>query len=721
MSIKIDDAKQSESAFRQLFPEIPANAKSFKAFWREDKNPSASFVKMESGTWIIKDFESGKAYDLFAALEEFKGLTFKQSIDLIAAQFPQYASQPEKSPEEWAKRRNISFDKLEIQNQEIIYKYHHWKTGAYVGSKIRRIGANLPKSKRFSCVDGLTLTDNFYHANLGPSKRLYILAGEGDCLAMSQRVSDPCVGISGEEPRPPLRLVDCINHYQFEEIFIYYDNPLYEPGKAKNQNLLAKELIKLDSVNLVFGADWQGIYYKDIGEASGAGVDAFLKAKESVKRLEYKAVDEDKELILEALKPKQHDIDIYEFIPNQIADCLTEIARLNDLNFPPFAVLNVFLSTVAGLLGTNSTVEYRGTKKHSVLWNANIFDVGVGKSPITEDGVLKPLLDWQEIYHDEYKQELERYNIEQKKWKKKDEAFTPRKMPVHKHIVLKKGTPEASIRAYYNNQQGLIIFHDELKAFFKSFNQYKKSGGDDRDVWLSIASGAGISIIRVDETQNIYTPKSAISLVGNIQFDTLQNLINADNDTGDGLWSRFLFFNGNGFKFSERVFNREKPRLGILSDLYSRLKTGRGKLNNYVFENYQVCDEVSLYFQRLINSNTGILRGYYAKQFHKFLILCMVLQSLQGDLVISNQTALCAKKLIQIYEWQALMVFQPASKEVTLYQKILELPEITIREMARKHYVRGKPEGIKVLKEMQSLGLGTIQTNPRGAVSFERN
>jgi hypothetical protein len=76
--------------------------------------------------------------------------------------------------------------------------------------------------------------------------------------------------------------------------------------------------------------------------------------------------------------------------------------------------------------------------------------------------------------------------------------------------------------------------------------------------------------------------------------------------------------------------------------------------------------------------------------------------------------------MIEIYEQQALTIFQPARKEVSIYQKILKLKEITTKEITLKHWAKNKTESKKILEEMQKLGLGKVITSPRGVVTFER-
>lgn len=717
MRINLEAALASERAFRACFPQIPAAAKSFRAFWREDKTASGSFCCMpDSGHWILKDFATGKGYDLIQSLATFRNIDFKGAIKTIGAVAPEFIIAPDKNVESWAQRRNIDKSRITVNPKNgIDFAYYDYPSGDKIGTKTRL----LDQEGRFVCSPGLSTKTYFFSPEICASRRLYILGSEGDSISLYGRLEGEmfgcCVAVSGEAAKLPTQLAQMIQDFEFEEVCIIYDNPLYEPETEIKTKQLAKEVIGLPSVKIVFAANWHGRYEKDVAEV--ANLESLLN---TLSVIEYEPINEDKELILAALAQDPPPLTIDEYLPPEIADCLKSIAKTNDANFPPFAVFNAFLPVVAGLLGVNTSVECNGVSKHAVLWSTNVFDVGVGKSPITENGVLAPLLGWEEAYHEKFFKELEQYKQDEKKSKSK-ELFECPKQPKHEHILLKEATIEAVYRAHKDNPAGLIYFCDELKSLYQSFGQYKGGKGNDRENWLSIGSGGQINIIRVDQTQNIYLKKSSISIVSGIQPDSIRKMLELDGEAGDGLWSRFLYYNGKGFKFSETFTQRPKVNYNVLNNLYYTLHMNRNQKRVYTFENLEVPMAVSIDYQRKINSSHGLIRGYQAKQYHKFLILAMVLQAINStSTVIGNEVALLAKKLIEIYEQQALAVLEPPDKMLDVYQKILDLEDISCRNIMRRHLLKTKKEVERVLQQMEELGLGKLCKTPRGAIYFEK-
>jgi hypothetical protein len=88
---------------------------------------------------------------------------------------------------------------------------------------------------------------------------------------------------------------------------------------------------------------------------------------------------------------------------------------------------------------------------------------------------------------------------------------------------------------------GLVIFHDELSSFFAELE--KSHNTTMRAEMLKLWSGGKISY-DTKTSGHLHTPKTAISLFGNIQPDKLSQLVAADGgstSSGDGLWARFLW------------------------------------------------------------------------------------------------------------------------------------------------------------------------------------
>jgi hypothetical protein len=726
MQIDIESAKRSETTFRIAFPEIPTKAKSFKAFWREDKTPSASFVRMESGTWIIKDFAAGKSYDLFGALLEFKGLnSFKEALKFVSISFPEFNIEEEKNPIEWAQRRNIGLGSIEINsNNGIDYDYIHWLNGEKLGTKTRLFG----QEDKFACTNGLSLVTHFFHRNLGHTKRLYVLGSEGDCIATSLQTQESCIAISGEAGRLPTELIKCINHYGFESVVIIYDNPLFEPvsNSPVKQKELSKELFALESVKIVKGVNWQGSHYKDISQflATGKTLDDL-----NLEVIDCEVVNEDIEVLKSSIDELKTDedsgLELHRVLPVELSSYLNKIAHAIDNNFPPEAVLTYFLGIISGLIGT--AFQLKG--KHSVLWSCVALPVGAGKSDALKF-LLRPLAIREMEFDRVFRQELEAYNIEQKQHHKKTEDFRPQKMPTAKHILLEDSTIEAVRKVYCNNKEGIIIAYDELAKFFQSHGQYKSKGGDDRATYLSLASGTGINLTRVDETQNIRTLKSAVSLTGGIQPAVLQQIYKADTQKDDGLWDRFLYYYKSNYKISENYNEQSLPAPGLLFSLYDWIlaNRGMGEVFDFEFESGDYTKVVSVTLKKQINEAEGALKGYLSKQFNQWLQLCLILHVLECAVsrelkrTISSDTAHKALLCLGFYKSQAVTFFGRAdtSDKVNLYSRILDLEDLTARNLISLKLAKNKKEVESIFREMEKAGYGRLRYTDRNAVYFER-
>lgn len=105
------------------------------------------------------------------------------------------------------------------------------------------------------------------------------------------------------------------------------------------------------------------------------------------------------------------------------------------------------------------------------------------------------------------------------------------------HYLTSNATPEALVRMLASSD-GIASINDELVGLFKSFDQYKAKGGNERQAYLSIWAGTRIKIDRVREAP-LYVDHPVVSVVGGIQPDVLAPLVTGA--LSDGLMERFLF------------------------------------------------------------------------------------------------------------------------------------------------------------------------------------
>lgn len=82
--------------------------------------------------------------------------------------------------------------------------------------------------------------------------------------------------------------------------------------------------------------------------------------------------------------------------------------------------------------------------------------------------------------------------------------------------VVSDATLEAVIARMSENPRGLLVFRDELAGWCKSFNAYKKSGGDEQS-WLEFWGGGPYTVDRKTNDEQTYIPAAACSVLGGIQ------------------------------------------------------------------------------------------------------------------------------------------------------------------------------------------------------------
>jgi len=82
--------------------------------------------------------------------------------------------------------------------------------------------------------------------------------------------------------------------------------------------------------------------------------------------------------------------------------------------------------------------------------------------------------------------------------------------------VVSDATLEAVIARLAENPRGLCVFRDELAGWLKSFNAYKKSGGDEQ-TWLEMWSAHPYTVDRKTNNEQLHIPAAAVSVVGGMQ------------------------------------------------------------------------------------------------------------------------------------------------------------------------------------------------------------
>jgi hypothetical protein len=216
------------------------------------------------------------------------------------------------------------------------------------------------------------------------------------------------------------------------------------------------------------------------------------------------------------------------------------------------------LAAVAALSGVGVSVRVSSTwQQPLVLWQALVGMPSSGKSPALAAvrrllAVIEDALRAQDAFRrGSHDAAVERARLLTDQWKERcaaahakgeampekpeaalyDEAFVPTQ------IMVADSTMEALADVVAGNPRGVVLFRDELTAWFANQGRYA-NGGSDRAHWLEAWGAEPITINRRNRGQPLHLKHFPVSIVGTIQPDRIAEAF-AGGD--DGLAARFLF------------------------------------------------------------------------------------------------------------------------------------------------------------------------------------
>lgn len=141
-------------------------------------------------------------------------------------------------------------------------------------------------------------------------------------------------------------------------------------------------------------------------------------------------------------------------------------------------------------------------------------------------------------------------------------------------------TIETLMRKVSENQRGVAVYLDELRAWFQNFNRY--NSGSEQEFWLSNWSDNPITIDR--KTSSIFLPMPGISVVGTIQPGMLET-IGKGGRSDNGFVERMLFC------YPEKVPVAQLKKRAEMTDTYEViLKPYRSYMEKLLA--YNVMDEL---------------------------------------------------------------------------------------------------------------------------------
>ncbi len=100
-------------------------------------------------------------------------------------------------------------------------------------------------------------------------------------------------------------------------------------------------------------------------------------------------------------------------------------------------------------------------------------------------------------------------------------------------IIIEDATKEAITARLGDCPRGLLCFRDELAAWVKSFDAYRKQTGGDEQFWLKAWDAAPVQVDRKTDNEQCTIPAASVSVIGGIQPTVLGKCFTPDqHDSG---------------------------------------------------------------------------------------------------------------------------------------------------------------------------------------------
>lgn len=429
-------------------------------------------------------------------------------------------------------------------------------------------------------------------------------------------------------------------------------------------------------------------------------------------------------------------LELSEFLPPYLAEPMAQMAQR--MPTAPEALLTSALAVFASLIGAGASVRVKGGSdswiEPCVLWTQNVARTGSMKTA-TQNVLIGPLRQLQDQADKEHKLRL-------KDWKASKAAFDkdkageiedPGEEPKPREYFISDATIEAIADSHRNNPTGFLMFLDELDGLFGSFNKYRNGAGDDEQTWLSFNSGGGIKKARMN--YRISLSKTAISITGSTQPETIAKHIGTDRDT-TGMNARWLYCVPRmplPYLDSDNEKNDIEERLLAVYRSLTTLSESRiredGSIDTAVFSFSSEAFEVFKPWANGVTdrwakeSHQGFasslikFKGYTARLALVLHTLASVCNNTWPDLTISAETVSQAIKLAEYYIGQSELVFKGMpldadGQDLTpVMLKLIDLSEktgwITTRIACRQsRLIKNAQMAHECFEELTSMGIG---------------
>jgi hypothetical protein len=240
-------------------------------------------------------------------------------------------------------------------------------------------------------------------------------------------------------------------------------------------------------------------------------------------------------------KEVERDLINYDLLPPFLSELIRDLIKVND--YPPSMVLSTVLTSMAGLIGARAKITNGiNLTVFPVIWSMIIAPSSVAaKSTLFRfskkcvfDDMQSELFDNYESDLEQYKEDLKRFNSLPKEDKSRE--VEPERPYPKLLIFANDGTPEAKILSLHRNQNGGVVYYDEMKA------ELERSNNDPRYKALktSIFDGETYHKELVRDGGTFILRNPILSEIGLITEQWLMEAVQK-NDIASGFMARYLF------------------------------------------------------------------------------------------------------------------------------------------------------------------------------------
>lgn len=280
----------------------------------------------------------------------------------------------------------------------------------------------------------------------------------------------------------------------------------------------------------------------------------------------------------------------FDKLPKFFGSLIRDLARLN--NYPISMVLSVVLASASGLIGARAKISNGfNITVFPIIWSIIVAPSSLSaKSTLFKFSKKCIFGNLQDNLYVKYEKELKEY--------KKSNVNVSNTMPHPKLLIFANdGTPEAKIQSLAQNQNGGIVYFDEMKA------ELERSNKDPRYKALktSIFDGEPYHKQLVKDGGTYILQNPVLSEIGLITEQWLLEAIQK-NDIASGFMARYLFSYNTKLDFQPLQITEYT----IDTELYS-------EIGCFVLEMLNIDRTVSLLFTLDLEA-----KQYYAEWFNNF-------------------------------------------------------------------------------------------------------